>query len=142
MCRYFTAWHSPTHGSRDSAVWQSTKSVAELEQRLDAFIGGFVSTLAALSDADFEEHVASLVLKKLEPDRSADKRCERLAHEIFAHNSPVLFDRPAREVAELRALVRTDLLDFYAEFVAPARARHFEPMRYDAHTAGRSIIVC
>ena len=52
--------------------------------------------LAELPDEEFAEHVNSLRTKKLERDRSVDKRCDRLFIEIAGHQN--LFDRRDQEV--------------------------------------------
>jgi hypothetical protein len=60
-----------------------------------------------MKDADFAEHVQSLITKKSERDRNVDRHCERLMQELCSHT--FLWNRKQLEVEVLLALKQEEV---------------------------------
>ena len=56
-----------------------------------------------MKEADFKEHVQSLITKKSEKDRNVDRHCERLMQELCSHT--YLWNRKELEVVLVLLLI-------------------------------------
>mmetsp|Transcript_39276 Transcript_39276/g.92615 ORF Transcript_39276/g.92615 Transcript_39276/m.92615 type:complete len:1005 (-) Transcript_39276:62-3076(-) len=114
---------------------QSVHPPSYLEGRLENFLKKFEKKLQDLSAEELTEHIESLVTKKLEKDRSAARKCERLMQEVASHT--YMFDKREQGAALLQALTKEELCAFYMRFVAvgsPTRTR------ISCHVLGRSAV--
>ena len=71
-------WGSPATGS---------KSPGHLDERIDAFLTGFETTLKKLPRDDFEDNREALIAQKLQKDRSLLDESDRHWEQIEHHRS-------------------------------------------------------
>eukprot|EP00208_Stichococcus_sp_RCC1054_P001535 CAMPEP_0206142388 /NCGR_PEP_ID=MMETSP1473-20131121/16665_1 /ASSEMBLY_ACC=CAM_ASM_001109 /TAXON_ID=1461547 /ORGANISM="Stichococcus sp, Strain RCC1054" /LENGTH=1083 /DNA_ID=CAMNT_0053537371 /DNA_START=256 /DNA_END=3510 /DNA_ORIENTATION=+ len=124
-----------THGALAFCVVvaSSTHGPAELEARIEAFLSSFAATLEAMAPNAFEKHRGSLLAAKLQKDHALAEEADRHWDAIF--NRRYNFSARAEEVAELRTLPHSTLLQWYRQTVAPGGA---ERRKLCIHIAGRS----
>ena len=87
-----------------------------LEGRLENFLHLFEDKLAGMKEADFAEHVQSLITKKSEKDRNVDRHCERLMQELCSHT--YVWNRKELEVKALQAISQQDLVKFFGQHLS------------------------
>jgi len=116
-------------------IVQSVHPPQYLEGRLEAFLQKFETKLEGLPAEELTEHIESLVTKKLEKDRSAAKKCERLMQEVCSHQ--LMFDRREQGAALLRGLSKQDLIDFFKIYIAVGSPRR---VRVSCHVVGRQAL--
>jgi len=98
-------------------IIQSEKNPRFLETRIEAFLVSFTDTLANMSNADFESHKRSLIVKRLEKLKNLDQETGRHWNQI--NNEYYEFDHAQQDAAEVRALTKADLIGFYDYFIHP-----------------------
>lgn len=66
--------------------WEAagTHGPAALEDRMEAFLGGFVAALAEMPAAAFEKHRGSLLAAKLQKDHALAEEADRHWEAIFS----------------------------------------------------------
>ncbi|KAK9862426.1 hypothetical protein WJX84_001898 [Apatococcus fuscideae] len=114
-------------------IVSGSKSPGHLDERIDAFLTGFETTLKKLPRDDFEDNREALIAQKLQKDRSlldeSDRHWEQIEHHRY------VFNEREQEVAELQKLSKQAVLGYFQRFVAPSsRVRR----RLAVHVVGRS----
>lgn len=84
-----------TYGFR--FIIQSEKTAPFLECRIEAFLTGFLDSLKAMSDSDFEKHKRSLIVKRLEKPKYLDQETSKHWNQI--HSEYYDFESGRRECA-------------------------------------------
>ena len=78
---------------------------AHLDARVDAFLGGYEATLAALEPEALERHRAALIAAKLQKDRGladeASRHWEQIATRRCALHAGVIWEHHRRQAAHL-----------------------------------------
>ncbi|OAA58393.1 a-pheromone processing metallopeptidase ste23 [Niveomyces insectorum RCEF 264] len=103
---------------------QSEKVPQYLEERVDAFLTEYGVTLADMSDAAFEGHKRSLIVKRLEKPKNLYQETSR--HWIQIHNEFYDFEFAQKDAAEIKLLTKADMIAFYNHYIhpeSPARAK-------------------
>mmetsp|Transcript_26597 Transcript_26597/g.51833 ORF Transcript_26597/g.51833 Transcript_26597/m.51833 type:complete len:1003 (-) Transcript_26597:623-3631(-) len=114
---------------------QSVHPPSFLEVRIETFLKTFSTHLEGMSDADFAEHVESLITKKKEKDRSAERRCERFMNEVCSHT--YVFNRKHQVAEVLATLSKADLVAFFLEHISPASDKR---KKFSSHVTGKQAI--
>jgi len=105
-------------------VQSADKPADFLEQRIEAFLQQFKTTLASLSAESYQINLAAVIAKKLEKDKTLNEETNRHWGEIAKHK--FIFNRVELEVEVLRRLQLRDLVEFYNLCIAinsPHRAK-------------------
>lgn len=97
---------------------QSERSAPVLQQRIDKFLVEFRTILEALSDADVQKYVDSLIHKKQEKFQNMGEEANSFHLHIASgfYNFLVVED----DVAILKTLNKQDLLNFFDTYVSPS----------------------
>ena len=101
-----------------SALIQSDKSPATVEERIESFFKAFEETLTSMPEEQFKDYVDALAVKKLEKPKRLFHETNRYWVEIVIKQYH--FRRSEKEVEELRKLTMEDILQFYRTYVSPA----------------------
>ena len=107
---------SVTMGYR--VIIQSERPTAYLEERINAFLASFSSLLAEMPQEEFESHKKSLINKRLEKIKNLDQENDL----FWTHICNEYFDFYSAEedVAHIRPLTKTDLIEFFSYYIHPA----------------------
>ena len=98
-----------------------TTSVAQIIERIEVFIGQFGSTLAELSDEEFEAVKTGLIIKIDKKDDTLENRSNRYWAEIDRGNYN--FDSRKQLIDAIAALSREEIVDAYQKvFIEPGFA--------------------
>ncbi|RCI10149.1 hypothetical protein L249_8413 [Ophiocordyceps polyrhachis-furcata BCC 54312] len=100
---------------------QSEKTPEYLEKRIEAFMAQFSRTLATMSEAEFEGHKRSLIIRRLEKLRSLDQESSR--HWGHISNEYYDFEQAQVDAANIKSLTKAEMVDFYDEFLSPSSSR-------------------
>ncbi|RDA90676.1 hypothetical protein CP533_4663 [Ophiocordyceps camponoti-saundersi (nom. inval.)] len=100
---------------------QSEKTPEYLEKRIEAFLAQFSRTLATMSEAEFEGHKRSLIIRRLEKLRSLDQESSRHWGQIS--NEYYDFEQAHVDAANIKFLTKAEMVDFYDEFLSPSSSR-------------------
>jgi insulysin len=114
---------------------QSVHLPTFLEVRIETFLTGFAKHLADMSQEDFAEHVDSLITKKKEKDRSAERRCNRFMNEVCSHSYN--FSRKHKIAGVLATVTKDDLIAFYDKHVSPASQSR---AKFTSHVTGKAAL--
>ncbi|TVY81559.1 putative zinc protease, partial [Lachnellula suecica] len=98
-------------------IIQSEKTPEYLESRIDSFLSGFASTLAQMTDSDFESHKRSLITKRLEKLKNLDQESSRLWN--YIDSEYLDFELVREDAANVRLLTKADMVEFYSHFILP-----------------------
>ena len=96
---------------------QSERDPGYLETRINAFLLKMKTQVAAMSDADFEGHKRSLISRRLEKLKNLDSETTRLWG--YINGEYFNFYQVDKDVAEIRALTKHDIVEFFAKYVDP-----------------------
>ncbi|KAJ9137301.1 A-pheromone processing metallopeptidase Ste23, partial [Pleurostoma richardsiae] len=107
---------STTYGFR--FLIQSEKTCQYLESRIEGFLSGYADTLENISDADFESHKRSLVIKRLEKLKNLDQESGRHWNQIC--NEYFDFELAQQDAAHVKQLTKSDMIDFFEQYINPA----------------------
>ncbi|XP_020576431.1 nardilysin-like [Phalaenopsis equestris] len=99
-------------------VQSSNYNPCYLHQRIDNFIGGLRDLLEKLDDETFQNHKNSLIANKLEKDPSLSYETGRYWSQIVDRRYQ--FDMPEQEAEELKAISKSDLINWYNTYFAPS----------------------
>ena len=91
-------------------VVQSEFEPEYLDARIEAFIEGLEEALEQMGDPEFNSHIEALATKRLEKPKQLVARNSRYWSEI--QGQQYNFNRDEVEVAELRRLIKEDLLKY------------------------------
>mmetsp|Transcript_2509 Transcript_2509/g.5998 ORF Transcript_2509/g.5998 Transcript_2509/m.5998 type:complete len:1005 (-) Transcript_2509:110-3124(-) len=114
---------------------QSVHPPSFLEVRIETFLTSFTKHLTEMSQEDFEEHVESLITKKKEKDRSAERRCDRYMNEVCSHTNN--FSRKHQIAEVLATLTKDDLIAFFLKLVSPASDAR---AKFTSHVTGKAAL--
>ena len=96
---------------------QSERDPEYLEERIEAHLSRFRLDLEKMTDLEFEAHRRSVINRKQEKPKNLSSETVRMAstigHEYFD------FYRLDHDVVELKQLNKSDIRDFYNEFIDP-----------------------
>jgi insulysin len=128
---------STTIGYR--VIIQSERTAEYLETRIDAFLQSFGRTLETMSSEEFEGHRRSIINKRLEKLKNLGSETSR----YWSHIGSEYFDflQHESDATALRALTKTDLLEFYRKYIdptSPLRAKlsvHMKAQNVEADSA-------
>lgn len=106
---------SVTMGYR--VIIQSERPTEYLEERINAFLASFSTSLESMTSEDFESHKKSLINKRLEKVKNLDQENDL----FWTHIGNEYFDFYSAEedVAHLRPLTKADLVEFFAHYIHP-----------------------
>ncbi|BDD58887.1 Insulinase (Peptidase M16) [Monascus purpureus] len=98
-------------------IIQSERTARYLETRIDAFLTRFGETLEAMRDEEFEGHKRSVINKRLEKLKNLGSETGR----FWSHIGSEYFDflQHEKDAANVRALNKSDIVDFYKKYVDP-----------------------
>jgi insulysin len=121
----YIAW-SGTRTSQGIAgyrtIVQSTvKDPAGLNGRIENFFALAEKAIKDISKEEFENHVESLKIKKLEKPTKLTEQTKKFWTEISYHHYQ--FDRRAKEVEILKTVTPADALSFYQKYIKEAKSR-------------------
>ncbi|KAL4805035.1 Metalloenzyme, LuxS/M16 peptidase-like protein [Aspergillus unguis] len=99
-------------------IIQSERTAQYLETRIDSFLTSFGKTLAEMPEDEFEGHKRSVINKRLEKLKNLGSETSR----YWAHIGSEDYDFVQNETDadQVRALTKTDMLDFYKQAIDPA----------------------
>ncbi|KAH7350004.1 insulin-degrading enzyme [Plectosphaerella cucumerina] len=107
-----------TYGFR--FIIQSERTPEYLESRIEAFLNQFATTLESMSDADFEGHKRSLVVRRLEKLKNLDQESSRhwtqISSEYFS------FDLAQQDAEHVKQLTKADMVEFFQTYIKPGSA--------------------
>jgi len=114
------------------SIQSANTDVDTLEQRIDAFLGDFETTLAELSAEEFDTIREGLVTQIMKKDRKLGDRFGRYRSEL--NRGITNFDSRDQMVGALSSLTPEDILNFYRERVlAPGVGRVITRSEGTAH---------
>ncbi|KAG5874566.1 hypothetical protein JTB14_019568 [Gonioctena quinquepunctata] len=96
-------------------IVQSDRHPNYIDTRIEAFLEHMVENITAMSEEEFLRHREALASQRLEKPKQLSTLTNRLWVEITGQQYH--FDRANVEVSYLRTLSKTDIIDFYKEFL-------------------------
>ncbi len=96
---------------------QSERDPEYLETRINVFLLKMKMQVAGMSDEDFESHKRSLITKRLEKLKNLDSETARLWG--YINGEYFNFYQVDKDVAEIRALTKDDIVHFFTKYVDP-----------------------
>ncbi|KJZ78997.1 hypothetical protein HIM_01770 [Hirsutella minnesotensis 3608] len=97
---------------------QSEKTPLYLDNRIEAFLAQFAQTLEKMSEADFEGHKRSLIVKRLEKLRNLDQESSR--HWTQICNEYYDFEQAQLDAAHIQPLTKADMVAFFKDHLCPS----------------------
>lgn len=104
-----------TYGYR--VLVQSERTPEYLEARVESFLSGMKKRIREMSDAEFEKHKRSLVIKRLEKLRDLDQETSRHWNQI--HSEYCNFELAQQDAQHIKQLQKSDIVDFYNQYINP-----------------------
>ncbi|KAJ8128750.1 hypothetical protein O1611_g4882 [Lasiodiplodia mahajangana] len=105
-----------TYGFR--FIIQSERTSEYLESRIDSFLHAQAKTIQEMTDASFESHKRSVVVKRLEKLKNLDQETGR--HWTQISNEYYDFESAQRDAAQVERLTKAEMIEFYKTFMDPA----------------------
>ncbi|RDW92852.1 a-pheromone processing metallopeptidase Ste23 [Aspergillus mulundensis] len=99
-------------------IIQSERTAQYLESRIDSFLTNFGKTLETMSEDEFEGHKRSVINKRLEKLKNLGSETSRFWTHIGSEDYD--FVQNETDAARVRALTKSEILDFYKEKIDPA----------------------
>lgn len=98
-------------------IIQSERTAEYLESRIDNFLIQTGETLENMSEKDFEGHKRSVINKRLEKLKNLSSETSR----FWSHIGSEYFDflQNESDAANVRALTKADIVDFYKQLIDP-----------------------
>lgn len=96
-------------------IVQSEKHPSYVDQRIEAFLTQARAIIEDLSDDEFERHREAVAAIRLEKPKNLASLSSRFWSEIFSQQ--YFFKRAEVEVAYLRTIKKSDLLEFFDDFI-------------------------
>ncbi|KAF7593445.1 Insulinase (Peptidase M16) [Aspergillus hancockii] len=98
-------------------IIQSERTAQYLESRINAFLSTFGKTLEEMSDEEFEGHKRSVINKRLEKLKNLGSETTR----FWTHIGSEYFDflQNQSDATNVRSLSKSDLVQFYNQFIDP-----------------------
>ncbi|RMJ03581.1 hypothetical protein CDV36_014893 [Fusarium kuroshium] len=107
---------STTYGFR--FLIQSEMTPEFLDSRIEAFLRRYVETLEKMSDAEFEGHKRSLVIRRLEKPRNLDEESSRHWSQITSEYYD--FECAQRDAEQVKKLTKSEMVEFFDKYFDPA----------------------
>ncbi|KAI0408675.1 peptidase M16 inactive domain-containing protein [Xylaria palmicola] len=104
-----------TYGFR--FIIQSERTSEYLESRIDSFLLAQATAMRDMTDASFESHKRSVVVKRLEKLKNLDQETGR--HWAQISNEYYDFEAAQQDAAQVEKLTKTEMIDFYQAFIDP-----------------------
>ncbi|KAI0380898.1 hypothetical protein F5Y04DRAFT_289141 [Hypomontagnella monticulosa] len=104
-----------TYGFR--FIIQSERTSDYLESRIDSFLVAHTSVLEKMSDADFESHKRSVIIRRLEKVKNLDQETGR--HWTQINNEYYDFEAAQRDAAQVKQLTKAEMVEFYMTYIQP-----------------------
>ncbi|KAI1096322.1 ubiquitin carboxyl-terminal hydrolase-like protein [Rostrohypoxylon terebratum] len=104
-----------TYGFR--FIIQSERTSEYLESRIDSFLATQTTSLENMSDADFESHKRSVIIKRLEKLKNLDQETGR--HWAQVNNEYYDFEAAQRDAAQVKQLTKAEMVEFYSTYIKP-----------------------
>ncbi|TDZ49920.1 putative zinc protease [Colletotrichum trifolii] len=104
-----------TYGFR--FIIQSERTPEYLESRIEAFLNLFSNNLESMSDADFEGHKRSLIVRRLEKLKNLDQESSRHWAQISSEYYD--FDLAQHDASHIKTLSKADMIDFFQQYIKP-----------------------
>ncbi|XDG00719.1 hypothetical protein ABKA04_000334 [Annulohypoxylon sp. FPYF3050] len=104
-----------TYGFR--FIIQSERTSEYLESRIDSFLATQTTSLENMSDADFESHKRSVIIKRLEKLKNLDQETGR--HWAQINNEYYDFEAAQRDAAQVKQLTKAEMVEFYSTYIKP-----------------------
>ncbi|KAL4939837.1 hypothetical protein BDV06DRAFT_198031 [Aspergillus oleicola] len=98
-------------------IIQSERTAKYLETRIDSFLTEFGKTLETMSEDEFEGHKRSVINKRLEKLKNLGSETSRFWSHIGSEDFD--FAQNETDAARVRALAKSDILDFYKRMIDP-----------------------
>ena len=98
-------------------IIQSERSPEYLEERINAFLAQFASSLEMMPESDFESHKKSLINKRLEKIKNLSQESARFWGHIGSEYFN--FTQVETDVANLKTLNKEDLIAFFQYYIHP-----------------------
>ncbi|XP_069140604.1 insulin-degrading enzyme-like isoform X1 [Argopecten irradians] len=95
---------------------QSDRSPQYVEGRIEAFLASMDEQLQAMTEEEFQKHVAAMTVKRLDKPKNIREQNQYFWFEV--KDRTYNFDRDNIEVAHLKTLTRKDLYQFFKEHVS------------------------
>ncbi|KAI1148070.1 peptidase M16 inactive domain-containing protein [Nemania diffusa] len=105
-----------TYGFR--FIIQSERTSEYLESRIDSFLNAQATAIKEMTDASFESHKRSVVVKRLEKLKNLDQETGR--HWAQISNEYYDFEAAQHDAAHVEKLTKAEMIDFYSTFIDPA----------------------
>ncbi|KAI3336404.1 peptidase M16 inactive domain-containing protein [Xylariaceae sp. AK1471] len=105
-----------TYGFR--FIIQSERTSEYLESRIDSFLQAQATAIREMTDANFESHKRSVVVKRLEKLKNLDQETGR--HWAQISNEYYDFDAAQQDATQVEKLTKSEMIDFYTTFIDPA----------------------
>lgn len=100
---------------------QSDKDPMYVEQRIDAFLKDYAVTLESMTESEFQKFVDAMIVRKLERPTRMSWEAHVYAMEIFIKHYN--FRRGEKEAAALKKLKKSDMLEFFKQYIDPSSRR-------------------
>ncbi|KAG6018861.1 hypothetical protein E4U41_003534 [Claviceps citrina] len=97
---------------------QSEKTPEYLDGRIEAFLIQFGQTLESMSEADFEGHKRSLIIKRLEKMRNLDQESSRHWNQISSEYFD--FEQAQQDAVHIKKLVKSEMVEFFNTYFSPS----------------------
>ncbi|XP_055333075.1 insulin-degrading enzyme-like isoform X2 [Paramacrobiotus metropolitanus] len=94
---------------------QSDRNPSHCDQRIESFLQEMEKFLENLTENEFQTHIEALAVKRLEKPKTIMQQASKYWNEIYVRQYN--FDRDNLEVAILRTLTKTDLLNFVKDYL-------------------------
>ncbi|KAF7540169.1 hypothetical protein G7054_g1587 [Neopestalotiopsis clavispora] len=107
---------STTYGFR--FIIQSERKSEYLESRIDSFLTQQLTALEGITDADFESHKRSVIIKRLEKLKNLDQESGRHWSQITGEYYD--FEAAQEDAAAVKSLTKSEMVGFYTTYIIPA----------------------
>lgn len=126
--------HRYTHGVVGFVIIVQSEAhrPSYLDARVDVFLQDFAAKLESMSDTEFEQNKASLMADKMMKDHSLIEEADR-AWDALVNRGADFLSRQ-KEVAALRTIEKSDILEFFNREIAPSGLAR---RKLAVHIAGR-----
>jgi len=102
-------------------IQSSEVSPTHMDERIEIFFQQFMNKLENLSDSEYNTHLEALIAKKEEKEKQLARLSVKFWIEI--NNYSYQFDRMKRDVECLKALQKSELVDFYKRYIVNYETR-------------------
>lgn len=110
---------STTYGFR--FIIQSERKSEYLESRIDSFLTQQLAALQELTDADFESHKRSVIIKRLEKLKNLDQESGRHWSQITGEYYD--FEAAQEDAAAVKSLTKAEMVEFYTTYIIPTSSQ-------------------